>query len=119
MTGLWIFLALFIATCGAHMQNLVAIKHIDASLGWISYFKVAFMCLPISMVVSAGFAYYYTNGVKAFPYLLLSLVALSSSIVFSFVINQFVLQQRTFNQTEFLGVIFIILGVGLTIYSKS
>lgn len=119
MTSLGIFLALFVATCGAHMQNLVAIKNIDAQLGWVSYCKVALMCLPISVVVSVGFAYYYTNGVKAFPYLLLSLVALGSSIIFSFIINQFILHQRSFNQLEFIGVIFIIFGVGLTLYSKS
>lgn len=68
MTSTMIFVALFIATLGAHFQNLVAMKHLDITQGFITYLKTGLIVLPISMVVSMGFAYYYANGVKTYRF---------------------------------------------------
>ncbi|MFS1427130.1 hypothetical protein LMH73_008210 [Vibrio splendidus] len=113
-----IFIALLVATTGAHLQNLVAMKHLDVTQGFVTYMKTCLIVLPISMIVSMGFAYYYANGVKSYPYFVLSIMALGASIVFSFSINQLILNQRNFNAPELIGVALILIGVGFVTYSK-
>lgn len=83
-------------------------------------FKIILMTMPLQVIASLSFVYFYTQGVKTnIPYFYLSIMSIGFSMIMSLLVSISLLNGRIPTTLELAACIFTIIGIGLFIYSKN
>lgn len=73
---------------------------------------------PIIFVQLVAFRYYYNIGGKSIKFGLLVLIAMSSTIIFNFII-QFLYFKQNLNTHEIISIAILLFGIGYSVYTKN
>lgn len=83
-------------------------------------FKIILMTMPLQVIASLSFVYFYTQGVKTnIPYFCLSIMSVGFSMIMSLLVSILLLNGRIPTTLELAACIFTIIGIGLFIYYKN
>ena len=114
-----LFLAVTYSTALVQCLNLLYTKQITESTGTLGILKVVIMTIPLQVLISFGYAYYFSAGNKQeINYIFLSLVSTGLGILFSFIVGAFFLNNKSPNTYEIAGCLLTIIGIGILISSK-
>jgi hypothetical protein len=82
-------------------------------------FKLIIMTLPLQILASMAFAYFYSHGAKSdFPYAYLSIIAFAASLIASFLVSILILNMRAPTAIGLFALFFTLTGIGLFLYAK-
>lgn len=117
-----IFASITVASVFIQIMNYLFIKLSDDSQNilWQSL-KIVMMTMPLQIIASLGFVYFYSQGYKVanIPYFYLSLIGVGYSMIMSWLVNILFLNGRMPTGVEILACLLTIMGIGLFVYSKS
>jgi hypothetical protein len=82
-------------------------------------FKVVLATLPLQIMASMAFAYYYSQGIKIqISYFYLSIFSIAASMIGSFFVTSFILKSNDIKLMEVCATIITMVGIGLFLYAK-
>lgn len=113
-----IFGALACASIMIQLMNYLFVKFgSDGSI--YTHIKIVLLTLPLQLIASLGFIYYYSQGVKAdIAYVSLSVYGTAFSIGLASIIQLLLFNHKTLSGIELLSLAFAFLSIALIIYEK-
>ena len=111
--------ALFLASCIIQLLNYLFIKYSGGG-AIFDYFKVVLLTLPLQVLCSMTFAYFYSHGMKVdVSYFQLSMLSIVGSLTLSSLVSAFILKGNPMSATEWLACGFTMIGIALFLLGKS
>lgn len=98
-------------------MNVYVLKH--PGQGYVELFKIAAMFIPLQFLVSYFYLLYYSKGNETISFTVLIVLAYGTTMIVSFLAEYLFLKKQSINFIEMVGVIIIILGIGLVLYTKT
>jgi len=111
-----IYLSLFIVAIFVSIVNIYFAKMDNPTL--TTLIKASLYMLPFQYIISLGYAYYYSEGIKNLSYLSLNISAYPVLLMFGIISHFVFFKNHTFTTMEILGTIFTIIGLSFFIINK-
>lgn len=115
------FIWLLVATTFVQVPNLLGIheQHQDGFVSIMDAMKIALMVAPLTFVATTGFTLYYGRGDHYFSYPSMVIYAHVGALLIGILIQVFLLKSKQTNVVEIVGLTLAVLGLVLSVYSKS
>jgi hypothetical protein len=104
-----LYLSLFVVALFVSIVNIYFAKIDNPTI--ITLIKGSLYMLPFQYIVSLGYAYYYSEGIKTLSYLALNISAFPILLVFGISSHYIFFKSHTFTVMELLGIIFTLMGM--------
>ena len=114
-----LFLVLTVGTIAIQIPNILGMQaHSGGQLDWAQITKITLMTLPLTVVATASYTYFYGRGSEYFSYPAMSVFAKVASLVIALVVQIVFLKIHEYNWLEITGISVAICGIILSIYSE-
>jgi hypothetical protein len=113
-----ITLALLAGAIFIQVMNILYMKH-SGNGAFSDVIKIVLATMPLQIMASMAFAYYYSQGIKIqISYFYLSVFSIAASMLGSFIVASFILKSNDVKPIEVCATIITIVGIGLFVYAK-
>jgi len=114
-----LFLVLAVGTIMTQIPNILGMyAHVEGQLDWTQAAKITLLTLPLTIVATFSFIYFYGRGSEHFSYPAMSIFAKVASLVAALLVQIMFLKMHEYNWVEIIGLSVAVIGIILSICSK-
>lgn len=111
-----LYFSLFIVAIFITIVNIYFAKMDNPTV--MTLIKGSLYMLPFQWIISLGYAYYYSEGIKTLSYLALNISAFPILLMFGISAHYIFFKNHCFTTMEILGIIFTFIGMMFFIFNK-
>lgn len=113
-----LYLSIFIATLCVQIPNILSMIYFRHNDEWAGLLQIAIYCIPVGVVATFSFSYFFGKGVAIYPYSVLMVMYIGLSLCISIVVQWIMTKQLLVSGTQSIGILLILAGLSLIIYQK-